>query len=66
MSEVEQLEERIAKLGADDLAQFRAWFLEFDARAWDRQIEADARAGKLDALVGEARADYKAGKGRDL
>jgi len=66
MSEVEKLEERVAKLGAKDLAEFRAWFLEFDARIWDRQIEADAKAGKLDKLIGEALTDYKAGKARDL
>lgn len=66
MSEVEQLEERIAKLAPKDLAHFRAWFLEFDASAWDQQIEADARAGKLDRLVGEALADYKSGKVRSL
>ncbi len=66
MSEIEQLEERIAKLAPQDLAKFRAWFLEFDARVWDQQIEADAKAGKLDALIGEAVADYTAGKARDL
>lgn len=66
MSEVEQLEERIANLAPRDLAQFRAWFLEFDARVWDQQIEADAKAGKLDDLIGEALADYKAGKARDI
>jgi len=66
MSEVEKLEERVAKLAPKDLAEFRVWFLEFDARVWDRQIEADAKAGKLDKLIGEAVADYKAGKARDL
>jgi hypothetical protein len=66
MSEVEQLEQRIEKLSPQDLAKFRAWFVEFDARAWDDQIEADAKAGKLDGLVAEALADYKAGKAREL
>jgi hypothetical protein len=66
MSEVEQLEERIGNLPPRDLAKFRAWFLEFDARVWDAQIEADAKAGKLDGLVAEALADYKAGKAREL
>ena len=66
MSEVEELEERIAKLAPRDLAHFRAWFAEFDAHVWDQQIEADAKAGKLDGLIGEALADYKAGKGRNL
>lgn len=66
MSEVEQLEQRIENLSPRDLAQFRAWFLEFDGRVWDEQIEADAKAGKLDGLVAEALADYKAGKAREL
>jgi hypothetical protein len=66
MSEVEQLEERIAKLAPRDLATFRAWFVEFDARVWDKQIEADAKAGRLDGLIAEALADYKAGKAREL
>ncbi len=47
MSEVEQLEARIQHLSPQDLAKFRAWFFEFDARVWDQQIEADLRAGKL-------------------
>jgi hypothetical protein len=66
MSEVEQLERQIENLTPQQLATFRAWFLEFDGRVWDEQIEADAKAGKLDGLIAEALADYKAGKARDL
>ena len=66
MREIEQLERRIESLPPQDLARFRAWFLEFDARLWDAQIEADAKAGKLDGLINEALADYKAGKAREL
>jgi hypothetical protein len=66
MSEVEQVERQIEKLSAADLATFRAWFLEFDARVWDAQIESDLKAGKLQDLVAEALAEYKAGKTRDL
>ena len=66
MSEVEQLEKQIEKLSLEDLAKFRAWFLEFDARVWDAEIEADLKAGKLKGLIAEALADYKAGKTREL
>jgi hypothetical protein len=66
MSEVENLSERIEKLSPEELKRFRAWFAEFDARPWDAQIEADAKAGKLDALAVEALAEYKAGKTREL
>jgi len=61
MSEIEQLEQRIDSLSPHDLAKFRTRFLEFDARLWDAQIEADAKAGKLDGFVNEALADCKLG-----
>ena len=61
MSELDQLEQRIQKLSPDELAKFRAWFIEFDHLIWDKQIEADAKAGKLKGLVSDALADYRAG-----
>jgi len=66
MGKLEELEQRIKSLPPDELSRFRAWFLEFDHQVWDRQIEADAKAGKLDRLVNEATADYKAGKARGI
>ena len=66
MTEIEQLEQRIERLSREELARFRAWFIEFDAQCWDRQIEADAKAGKLDRLVDESIADYKAGKSKEF
>jgi hypothetical protein len=66
MNELEELERRIRKLSPQDLAKFRAWFAEFDHTLWDRQIESDSRSGKLDHLVNEALADYKAGKAKKI
>jgi hypothetical protein len=63
---VEKLELLIKGLSPDELAKFREWFAEFDAQVWDRQIEADAAAGKLDRLIEESMADHKAGKTRPL
>ena len=62
----ENLRERIAKLSPEELKKFRAWFAEFDARAWDAQTEQDSKAGKLDAMVAEVVEEYKAGKTRPL
>ena len=62
MSEIEQLEKQIQHLSPEDFAKFRDWFLEFDARAWDRQIERDVPAGKLDALAEKALHDHASGK----
>ncbi len=62
MSKLEALEEGVSALSPEELAQFRRWFAEFDAAAWDHQIERDAKAGKLDALADEALRDHAAGK----
>jgi len=53
MSKVEKLEKQIESLSPEDLSKLRAWFFELDARLWDQQIEADAKAGKLDGLFAE-------------
>lgn len=66
MSDIEQLERTVSNLSPTDLAQFRTWFLEFDARVWDEQIETDLKAGKLNALIAEARAEFEQGKARPL
>ena len=66
MTPVESLEHAVAKLSPEELAEFRHWFAEFDAKAWDAQIEADAASGKLDRFAAEALAEYKAGKAQEI
>ena len=63
---VESLEQAVSKLPPADLAKFPRWFAEFDADAWDEQIEADAAAGKLDRLAAEALAEYNTGNAREF
>lgn len=66
MSTVEAIENAIQKLPPADLVEFRRWFAEFDAAAWDAQVECDAAAGKLDRLAEEALAEYHDGKSSEL
>jgi hypothetical protein len=66
MSTVTDIEAAVQRLSRDELARFRTWFQEFDAEAWDRQFEEDARAGRLDALAEEALDDLREGRCRDL
>ena len=66
MGKVEKIEDEIRALSAEELAAFRKWFREFDADAWDREIEADALAGKLDVLADKALNDHRAGKTTSL
>ena len=62
MGKIEKLEQQIEALSPEELAQFRAWFLDFDWAAWDAQLESDIRAGRLDALAEKALADDVARK----
>jgi len=62
MTKVQRLEQEIKDLSSGELAAFREWFHEYDADEWDRQIEEDALAGKLNKLAGKALADHKAGR----
>ena len=66
MGDVKSIEKAVEALPAAELAEFRHWFAEFDAAAWDRQIEHDAVSGKLDALAAEALADHGVGAAREL
>jgi hypothetical protein len=66
MRKVEQIEQQIRELSAPEFSELRDWVLEQDWKAWDAQIESDARAGKLDEVIAEADADYKAGRTRPL
>jgi len=66
MSDVKALENAVKALPPHDLAEFRRWFAEFDLAAWDEKIESDAAAGKLDALLAEAEADFASGESKPL
>jgi hypothetical protein len=59
MPDIKALEDAVQALPPSALAEFRRWFTEFDAAAWDRQIESDASAGMLDALLSEAETGYQ-------
>jgi len=59
---VQELESGVSCLSEGDFARFEAWFEEFVAERWDRQIEADALAGRLDRAGDRADADFEAGR----
>jgi len=66
MTKMEKIEQDVRKLRRDELSAFRRWFREFDSDEWDRQIEEDVLAGKLDKLAEEALAAHRAGKSKEL
>ena len=62
MPTIQEVEQAVTQFTAEQLADFRAWFAEYDAQRWDQQFEADAVAGRLDSLAAEALNDYRAGR----
>jgi hypothetical protein len=59
---VHELEQAISQLPSEELTRLAAWFEEFMADEWDKQIERDAASGKLDHLIRKADDDIKAGR----
>ncbi len=59
---IEELQTAVAQLPAEELDRFSQWFEEFLADQWDRQIEADILAGRLDAAGRRADEQFEAGR----
>ena len=66
MTRVAKLEKEIRQLNRDELAAFRDWFRKYDSDEWDREIENDVLAGRLDRLAEEAIAAHKAGRTKEI
>jgi hypothetical protein len=63
---LKEIEEQVAGLSAEQMAEFRDWFLEFDAKRFDEKIQQDAQSGRLNDLASEALRDHAAGKSSSL
>jgi hypothetical protein len=61
-----EIEKHVAELPPEQLAAFADWFAEFKSDQWDRQIEADAKAGRLDQLIREAKDERDTGLTRPI
>ncbi len=66
MSTVQEIETAIQKLKPQEIHEVADWLQELREELWDKQIEADAKAGRLDKLMEEAKQDYLAGRCKPL
>jgi len=66
MRKIEKLENEVQKLNPDELAVFLDWFRRYDSDEWDKEIERDVSAGRLDKVAEEAIATHKAGRTREI
>ena len=58
---LEELESAVAKLTPQELTRFSKWFATFAADAWDRQIDDDVRAGRLEEAGDQADKRFESG-----
>jgi len=63
---VHELETAVASLPPADLEAFARWFETYLADEWDRRIEEDIKAGRLDEAGKQADADFEAGRAKPL
>ena len=64
MSTVDEIKRAIEQLPKPEFWRISEWVIQKFDDEWDRQIEQDIRAGRLDKLGEEATEEYKAGKTR--
>jgi hypothetical protein len=60
-----EIKTAVRQLPPKELAELAAFILEHDNVEWDKQMDRDAEAGKLDFLFEEAERERAAGKLRD-
>jgi hypothetical protein len=63
---IKEIEQAITELPAEELTELAAWFSDYLADVWDRQIERDLKTGRLDTLIKEVEAEYDAGLSQPL
>lgn len=59
---VQELKSAIRQLSPADFARLAQWIDEYRADQWDRQIEADILAGRLDDAACRTDADFETGR----
>jgi len=66
MSTVQEIETAIQKLKPQEIHEVADWLQELREELWDKQIDADAKAGRLDKLAEKALEDYRTGRTQPL
>lgn len=66
MTTVTEIQKAIMSLSKAEYAELFRWVLDQDWEEWDREIEADAAAGRLDFLAAEALEAKRKGTLREL
>lgn len=66
MSTVVEIEKALETLPIEDARKIADWLQRYLDEKWDKQIDADISAGRLDKLADKAIQDYHAGRVKPL
>ena len=66
MERIEELANEVQQLNREELAAFRDWFRKYDSDEWDKEIEEDIFAGRLEGLAEKAIEDHKSGRTKEF
>ena len=64
MSTVQEIETAIQKLKPHEIHEVADWLLSLREELWDQEIDADAKAGRLDGMIATAKSGFRAGKAK--
>ena len=59
---IEQIERAVENLSTQELFSFSGWFEVYLESKWDKQLEEDILAGRLDQAGARADQDFEAGR----
>ncbi|MEJ6479991.1 hypothetical protein N0Y54_01130 [Nostoc punctiforme UO1] len=66
MNSLPEIEAAIMQLSGGEMRDLSNWLQEYLNDAWDKQIETDAKSGRLDRLIQRAKADIEANQVKPL
>ncbi|MBR8826725.1 MAG: hypothetical protein DSM107014_02280 [Gomphosphaeria aponina SAG 52.96 = DSM 107014] len=66
MNSLQEIETAIMSLPESDLRKLSTWLQDYLQDAWDKQIEIDAKSGKLDKLIQNVNLDIAANRIKPL
>ncbi|MBG1241458.1 hypothetical protein [Nostoc sp. NZL] len=66
MNSLPEIKAAIMQLSEGEMRDLSNWLQEYLNDAWDKQIETDAKLGRLDQLIQRAKADIEANRVKPL
>ena len=66
MNSLPEIEAAIMQLSENEIRDLSNWLQEYLNDAWDKQIEADTKLGRLDQLIQRSKADIEANRVKPL